>query len=139
MIASQNTAYRNKAAEYNRSAPENVLLQYLIETVPAEGFFRSDQLHTGFVKDIVLSGTDSAPHPHTKVTAQSRYNLLHRGCHPHVHLVSHHLHLVVRYHAGIFSEMPFLTMNEFLDDQFRVFLKRRDGFVDHIVEHSPLL
>jgi DNA primase catalytic core len=58
LIAFQNTAYRNKVAEYNRSAPENVLLQFLMDTVTEDGLFRSDELHTRFVNHLKNNGID---------------------------------------------------------------------------------
>lgn len=58
LIDFQNAAYRNKVAEYNRSAPENVLLQFLVDTVTEDGFFRSDELHAAFVNHLKNSGID---------------------------------------------------------------------------------
>jgi hypothetical protein len=39
-------------------APENVLLQFLLETVTQEDWFRSDELHTRFVTYIRINGID---------------------------------------------------------------------------------
>jgi hypothetical protein len=58
LIAFQNAAYRNKVAEYNRSAPENVLLQFLLDTVTKDDWFRSDELHTRFVVYLKNNGID---------------------------------------------------------------------------------
>lgn len=58
LIAFQNTAYRNKVSEYNRSAPENVLLKFFLETITEDGWFRSDELHTRFVAYLKNNGID---------------------------------------------------------------------------------
>jgi len=49
LIAFQNAAYRNKVAECNRSAPENVLLQFLLETALKVQAIGTDRvfLHNG--------------------------------------------------------------------------------------------
>lgn len=58
LIKFANTSYRQKIAEYNTSAPENVLLAYLLEIVAQDGWFRSDEIHAGFVKHIKDTGFD---------------------------------------------------------------------------------
>jgi DNA primase catalytic core len=58
LIAFQNAAYRNKVAEYNRSAPENVLLQFLLEMITEDSWHRSDEIHTRFVNYLKNNGID---------------------------------------------------------------------------------
>ncbi len=58
LIAFQNAAYRNKVAEYNKSAPENVLLQFLVDSVTKDDWFRSDELHSRFVAYLRNNGID---------------------------------------------------------------------------------
>ncbi len=58
LITFANTSYRQKIADYNTSAPENVLLAYLLEIVAHDDWFRSDDIHAGFVKYIKDSGLD---------------------------------------------------------------------------------
>lgn len=58
LIRFANEGYRRKIAEHNATAPENVLLRYLLETVNEDGWHRSDDIHAGFVKFIKESGFD---------------------------------------------------------------------------------
>jgi len=58
LIAFQNTAYRNKISEYNNSAPENVLLQFLLDMVTEDDDYRSDELHARFVTYLKNNGID---------------------------------------------------------------------------------
>ena len=58
LVAFQNAAYRNKVAEYNRSAPENVLLQFLLDSVTKDDWFRSDEIHARFVVYLKNNGID---------------------------------------------------------------------------------
>ena len=58
LIAFQNAVYRNKVAEYNKSAPENVLLQFLVDSVAQDDWYRSDELHSRFVAYLKNNGID---------------------------------------------------------------------------------
>jgi DNA primase catalytic core len=58
LIEFANTSYRNKVAEYNTSAPENVLLQYLLEQVTKDDWYRSDDLHRDFIEFIRTNGIE---------------------------------------------------------------------------------
>lgn len=58
LISFANDSYQLKVAEYNNSAPENVLLRYLLELVDKDDWFRSNEIHAGFVKYIKDNGLD---------------------------------------------------------------------------------
>jgi hypothetical protein len=58
LIEFANASHRNKVAEYNTSAPENVLLQFLLEQVTKDDYYRSDDLHRDFIEFIKTNGIE---------------------------------------------------------------------------------
>jgi DNA primase len=53
-----NASYRQKVDEHNESAEENILLRYLMGKIVADGEYRSDDLHAGFIQFIRGHGLD---------------------------------------------------------------------------------
>lgn len=58
LINFANAAYRRKVVQYNETAEENVLLQYLLERVGRDDWYRADELHAGFIDFIKTRGLE---------------------------------------------------------------------------------
>ena len=58
LIGFANASYVQKRTHQNDTSEENVVLRYLLEAVPKDDWYRSDTLHSGFVKFIKTNGLD---------------------------------------------------------------------------------
>lgn len=53
-----NASYRRKVDDHNETAEENILLRFLVEKIAADGEYRSDDLHRGFIDSIKTQGLE---------------------------------------------------------------------------------
>jgi len=74
LINFANNAYRRKVAQYNESAEENVLLRFLCETITKDDWYRSDELHAGFIEFLKSNGLEL----HRQITKSRFGQLLHK-------------------------------------------------------------
>ena len=58
LIGFANASYVQKRTHQNNTSEENVVLRYLLEAAPKDDWYRSDTLHSGFVKFIKTNGLD---------------------------------------------------------------------------------
>ena len=75
LIDFANACYHRKIEDYNTTAPENVLLRYLLENVTQDGWFQNNQLHEAFIRDFIKpNGIDL----HMYMTKAAMGSLMHK-------------------------------------------------------------